>query len=190
MRSDAPFEEILAAARTGHESALTVLYRRFQPPLLGYLRTQRPNDADDLASETWIAAARGLGRFRGDEADFRRWLFTIARRRLLDLRREEGRRPRMLPEAEARPSDTTPDAATEVLAAAETRLALSRIAALPPDEAEVVLLRVVAGLSAKDVAAITGRTAVGVRVLQHRALKRLATILDKTLVTLFAASAM
>lgn len=192
VRSDAPFEQILAAARTGHEPALTVLYRRFQPALLGYLRTQRPNDADDLASETWIAAARGLSRFRGDEGDFRRWLFTIGRRRLLDLQREEGRRPRTVAGDAAPPAATvtTPDAETEMLAAAETRLALGRIAALPPEEAEVVVLRVVAGLSAKDVAAITGRTAVGVRVLQHRALKRLAALLDKTVVTLLGSVAM
>jgi len=96
MGDDRKFENTLSAAQAGEEWALTVLYRSLQPGLLAYLRSQRRNDAEDLASETWIAAARGLRRFRGDESDLRRWIFTIARRRLLDLRRDEGRRPRTI----------------------------------------------------------------------------------------------
>jgi RNA polymerase sigma-70 factor (ECF subfamily) len=191
VRSDAPFQDLLAAARKGDEPALATLYRRLQPALLGYLHTQRPNDADDLASETWIAAARGLERFRGDEEDFRRWMFTIARRRLLDLYRDEARRPAAATRgAAAETAGIAPDAATEAIQAADVRFALSQIASLPADEAEVVVLRVVAGLSAKDVAEITGRTTVGVRVVQHRALKRLAGFLEKSLVTLVGAAAM
>ena len=45
---------------------------------------------------------------------------------------------------------------------------------LPPDQAEIILLRVVAGLPVEEVAAITGRRPGTVRVLQHRALRRLA----------------
>jgi RNA polymerase sigma-70 factor, ECF subfamily len=185
------FQDVLAAAREGHEPSLAELFRRFQPVLLGYLRAQRPNDADDLASETWIAAARGLRRFRGDEADFRRWLFTIARRRLIDLQRQDVRRPATeYQERVLHKGESAPDAAAELLEAAATRRALRLIAELGPDEAEIVVLRVVAGLSTKDVAAITGRTTVGVRVAQHRALRRLAALLDKTAVTLLGPVAM
>ncbi len=191
MRSDAQFQRLLAAARDLHEPALAELYRDLQPSLLAYLRAQRPNDADDLASETWIAAARGLRRFKGGEDDFRRWIFTIARRRLLDVRRSEARSPeRVAREGAAVEAAVSPDAATEAIEAAGTRRALRRISTLPPEEAEIVVLRVVAGLSAKDVAAITGRTPVAVRVLQHRALKRLGALFDRALVTLFGAAAM
>ena len=48
--------------------------------------------AEDLAAETWLAVARGLPRFRGDEAAFRGWLFTIARNRLIEHRRRDARR--------------------------------------------------------------------------------------------------
>ena len=54
------------------------------------------------------------------------------------------------------------------------------LALLPQDQAEVLLLRVVAGLDAETVARITGRRAGAVRVLQHRALKRLARRLEQT----------
>jgi len=192
MGDDRKFENTLSAAQAGEEWALTVLYRSLQPGLLAYLRSQRRNDAEDLASETWIAAARGLRRFRGDESDLRRWIFTIARRRLLDLRRDEGRRPRTIsePVESAAVVREAPDAATEAMESLETRRALEHVASLGPDEAEVIVLRVIAGLSAKDVASITGRSAGAVRVLQHRALTRLSSLLDKTLVTLAGPLAM
>jgi RNA polymerase sigma-70 factor (ECF subfamily) len=193
VEPDERFEDVLAAARTGEEWALTVFYRRYQPALLAYLRSQRPADADDLASETWIAAARGLQRFKGDEDAFRRWLFTIAHRRVLDLRRDESRRPRTVAEgaaAQAEAGATSPAAEAEAFDSLATRRALRQIASLPAGEAEVVLLRVVAGLSAGDVAAITGRSSGTVRVMQHRALRRLAKMIDRTLVTLLGSAAM
>ncbi len=183
------FEEVLEAAQRGEEWALTALYRGLQPALLGYLRSQRPADAEDLASETWIAAARGLRRFAGDEDAFRRWIFTISRRRLLDLRRAESRRPRTVPEP-ARPQAGSgadaPAAESEALESLATRRALEHVATLPPAEAEVVVLRVIAGLSAEDVAAITRRSPGHVRVLQHRALHRLAQLLEDTVTALLS----
>lgn len=190
MTESQPFEAVLVAARAGEEWALTHLYRSLQPPLLGYLRSQRADIADDLASETWIAVARGLGRFRGDESDFRRWVFTIARRRLLDELRSEGRRPRGAPLVEPEGEPAHGDAESEALDALATQRALETIGLLPAHEAEIVLLRVVAGLSAHDVGRITGRSAGSVRVLQHRALRRLAGLVGKTLVTLAGRLAM
>jgi RNA polymerase sigma factor (sigma-70 family) len=83
---------VLAAAQTGAEWALTALYRDLHPAVLRYLYSQDPTDAEDLASDTWLDVARGLQRFGGDETAFRRWVFTIARRRLLDNRRASTRR--------------------------------------------------------------------------------------------------
>lgn len=179
------FEQTLAAARRGDESALASLYTSLQPALLGYLRSRRPGDAEDLASETWLSVARGLRTFRGGEDGFRRWVFTIARRRLIDLGRDEARRPSVVvADTEAVSELASADAETDALDSLATREALELIAQLPAKEAEIVVLRVIAGLSTEDVAAITGRTAVGVRVTQHRALRRLRGILSTVLVTL------
>jgi RNA polymerase sigma-70 factor (ECF subfamily) len=71
------------------------------------------------------------------------------------------------------------DPAAEVIAAAAGDEAVRRIVKLlPKDQAEIVLLRVVAGLPVDEVAAITGRRPGTVRVLQHRALRRLAERLE------------
>lgn len=171
----AEFEALLDEARTGTESAIAVLYRRFHPRLLRFLRAQEPAEGEDLAAEAWIDAARALHRFKGDERAFQRWIFTIARRRLIDFRRRRRRATRAHAAwhngAEPRAHE---DAGTPVLAASDTDAALARIASLPPDQAEVVLLRVVAGLDVADVAKMLGKRPGHVRVLQHRALHRLA----------------
>jgi RNA polymerase sigma-70 factor, ECF subfamily len=171
----AQFDPVVVAARTGAEWALAALYREFHPGLLRYLRAQEPNDGEDLAAETWLDAAEGLERFRGEEWAFRRWLFTIARRRLIDHRRRKGRAPDSgagLAALAGRPSPDDTEGA--VLAADETDAALARIAALSPDQGDVILLRVLAGLDVADVAEILGKKPGAVRVLQHRALQRLA----------------
>jgi RNA polymerase sigma-70 factor (ECF subfamily) len=167
------FDSALAAAKTGAEWAIVALYREFQPFLLRYLRAQSLTDAEDLASETWLQAAARLDRFDGDEFAFRRWLFTIARRRVVDFRRRE-RRGRMLVGLAPVEPYAPVDPETQALAMSETEAALARIARLPADQAEIVLLRVLAGLDVENVAKIVGKRPGTVRVLQHRALKRLS----------------
>ena len=71
-------------------------------------------------------------------------------------------------------NDPAADTQAEALGRIDSETALRRIAELPPEQAEIVLLRVVAGLSADDVAAILGKTPGNVRVIQHRALTQLA----------------
>jgi RNA polymerase sigma-70 factor (ECF subfamily) len=174
MRREGQFESVLAAAKTGAEWALSVIYREYQPALLRYLRAQAPADAEDLASEVWLDAAAGLTRFEGDERGFRCWLFTIARRRLVDSRRRDARRRSLLRSLERSHDHDAPDGEPGMPAASGTEAALALTAGLPRAQAEVVLLRVVGGLDAAEVGAIVGKTPGAVRVLQHRALSRLA----------------
>jgi RNA polymerase sigma-70 factor, ECF subfamily len=180
---DAGFPTLVAAAREGSPDALTDLFRTYQPRLLRYLRAQERGMADDLAADVWEAVAGGLSRFDGDEAGFRSWLFTIARNRLIGHRRTIARR-RTDPVAHHDLNRTDEwgwgaDPAWLVvrqLGVQQTVEAL--VAGLPPDQSEVILLRVVAGLDVADVARITNRSPGSVRVTCHRALRRLATHVD------------
>jgi RNA polymerase sigma-70 factor (ECF subfamily) len=171
------FASTLAAAQAGADWAVADIYRSHNARVLRYLRANAPAEAEDLASETWLDAARNLSSFSGDEDAFRAWLFTIARRRLTDHRRRSGRRRDRAASAGAlEPSmSITPSSEAQALAG---RLGLEAaqliVERLPADQAEVVLLRVVADLSVEQVSAITGRRPGTVRVLQHRALRRLA----------------
>jgi RNA polymerase sigma-70 factor (ECF subfamily) len=174
------FDEVLLAAQARAEWAVERLYREYAPLLLRYLRARTGHEAEDVASQTWLAVARGLPEFAGGEDHFRRWLFTVANRRAADARRRRSREPLAdVPlEAVAGGLAARADPAAEVLDAMAADAAACRIAALlPPDQADVVLLRVVAGLSVDEVAAVTGKRPGTVRVIAHRALHRLATVL-------------
>lgn len=184
MSLDDRFATTLDAAQTGAEWALADLYRDLHPRVLRYLRAMEPAEAEDLASEAWLGVAEGLRRFEGDERAFRAWAFTIARRRLLDLRRQRSRRATAPTQAQRLEEHAaTGNVEDEAMAALGAEAALARIAALPPDQAEVVLLRVLGGLEVGEVARAMGKRPGTVRVLQHRALKRLAREIQREVVT-------
>jgi RNA polymerase sigma-70 factor, ECF subfamily len=169
------FPDLLAAAQGEDEQAFAVLWRELQPAVLRYLQVAAGAAAEDLAADTWVSVIGGLGRFRGDERAFRAWLFTVARHRAIDWRRQAARRPTSSIPAEQlaeRPAPDDPVAA--VFEAQSTRAALALVAELPPDQAEVVALRVLGGLDVAEVARIVGKRPSAVRVLAHRGLRRLA----------------
>ena len=156
-----------------------VLWRTLHPPLLRYLRVRGDDGPEDLASETWMHVLRGLGTFVGDAPEFRAWLFAIARNRAVDAGRARTRRP-SVPVADV--TALHPDPRRHLAQSAEqqaidndgTARALRLVATLPPAQAEMVMLRVVAGLDVADVAAMVDKKPGTVRVAVHRALQTLA----------------
>jgi RNA polymerase sigma-70 factor, ECF subfamily len=171
-------DELLVAAKAGDEQSFATIWRELNPAVLRYLRVLVPGAAEDYAAEVWLEVVRGLGRFTGDEAGFRAWVFTIARHRGLDWRRHAARQPTApLPSETLADRPAADDPAAAALEALATERALALIARLPPDQAEVVLLRVVAGLDVARVAGIVGKRPGTVRVLGHRGLRRLAELL-------------
>ena len=184
----AAFGVVLARAQAGDEAAFARLFADVQPPLLRYLRVITP-EAEDVAGDTWLQVVTGLRGFRGQEEAFRAWLFTIARHRAADAGRSRARRPAVpLAAGEAARGlaagqPLAPDAADLALDGISTRAVVALIATLPRDQAEVVMLRVVAGLDVADVASIVGKSPGAVRVAAHRALRRLAAHLERAGVT-------
>ncbi len=177
------FAPVLAAAQAGDDWAVARIYRSLQPAVLAYLRVREPNEAEDIAAQTWLEVARALATFSGTEQNFRAFVFTIARRRLLNARRSRARRRTDLFDgadlvAMIHEGD---DLVEQVAARVDGPSAIHRITELlRPDQAEVVLLRVVAGLTVEEVAAIVGKRAVTIRVIQHRALEKLRKELDRS----------
>lgn len=172
------FDEVLGRARSGDGQAFGELWRDAHPMLLRYLRVTAGIAAEDVASHAWIRVIESLETFTGDEPGFRRWLVTIARNHHLDQVRRSGRRPERLVSDVVTLVDDLGQTAPDTAAVAEQRLstddALRLIATLPADQAEMVMLRVVMGLSVAEVAEVVGRTPGAVRVAVHRSLRRLA----------------
>jgi RNA polymerase sigma-70 factor (ECF subfamily) len=178
---DVQFQAALKGAVAGDEDSFAELYRAFQPMLRRVLSgLVGPDDAADIGSTVWLEVLRNLAAFAGDTSGFRAWICTIARHRTIDLRRARDRHPEtpapvedidlLLPEV----SDPADAAAT----ASSTGDAIDLIRRLPADQAEVVLLRVVADLDVDTVARIVGKRPGHVRVLSHRGLRRLADLTE------------
>jgi RNA polymerase sigma-70 factor, ECF subfamily len=173
------FEHHLRAAQCGDEEGFVHIWRLCQAPLLRYLKVMAGPLAEDLASDTWLQVARTLPSFEGDEPAFRGWLFTIARHRHIDICRRNARRREQLVEMDVlltHPAKDDPQATVEERISTDDALAL--IATLPHDQAEIVTLRVIAGLDVNSVAEMVGRPPGTVRVLAHRGLRKLADLLE------------
>ncbi len=178
------FDALLEAAQQGDEGAVADLYHDLHPRLSGYLYAREPRAADDVEGEVWLAVAQGIARFSGTEESFRAWVFSIAQRRLADFRRTAMRRataPTPAEELERPAVGRTEDIVLERISADEAVAFVT--ATLPRDQAEIVLLRVIAGLGVDEVSELLGKRPGTVRVMQHRALRRLQAELEKGRVT-------
>jgi RNA polymerase sigma-70 factor, ECF subfamily len=169
---------LVAAAQGGDEEAFRALYRAVQPGLLRYLRVLVGDDAEDVASDTWLQVARDLRTFRGRE-EFRGWVAAIGRNRALDHLRHRRRRPAVSTPIEYLldvPAGV--DTAESAVDSISTDAALALIGTLPRDQAEAVLLRAVVGLDAESAGRVLGKRAGAVRTASYRGLRRLADRLD------------
>ena len=172
MRED--FAELLVRAQAGDEEAFSRLWLDLNPRLVRFLSLEPGRNAKDLAAETWVSVVKGLRRFRGDEIAWRAWVFTTARRRALDDARRRSRRPKeVLGDVNDR-AFVVPDPSEFVVEELSPGSALAMLSTLPPFQAEVLGLRVIAGLPVEAVAAMLGKSPGSIRVAAHRGLRALA----------------
>ncbi len=178
--------DLVAAIADGQSHAIEEMFGEMQPRLLRFLRSQEPRAADDLAAEVWLAVAGGISRFDGDWSDFRAWVFSIARRRLADHRRTAVRRRTDVVDMHTfedhRADDAPEDEALDKMSGQQAAALITSV--LSGDQAEVLLLRVLADLDIDQVAAIMQRSPNWVRVTQHRAVRTLAKRLGPKIVVM------
>jgi len=161
-------------------AAFGTLYRRYLDRVYGYAfyLLGDHHDAEDATERTFVAALAAIGAFRDEGASFRSWLFRIAHNQVANALRTRGRRSAASLEAVEEPSSRTADPAVAVTAADEARELRRALATLSEDRRQVIVLRFVDGLSAREIGVVLGRSEGAVRVLQHRALRELAAVLD------------
>jgi len=179
-RSDEHLTDAIEAARVGAEWAWTAIYDELAPRVLGYLRARGAAEPEDLTGEVFLQAVRDLPRFQGSGADLRAWIFTIAHHRFLDERRRAKRRP-VEPAPDEVLADRLPRADTETEALArvsESEIAglIERLAAAQRD---VLLLRIIGGLTIDEIARAVRKRPGAVKALQRRGLAALRRELDR-----------
>jgi RNA polymerase sigma-70 factor (ECF subfamily) len=172
----------LVEARRREPAAVTRIYAAYAPALFRFFLAavgDRPT-AEDLTGDVFVSAIEGLPRFRGPVEALGGWLFRIARHDLSDYRRRQGRNPTqplddLLEEAALAAGVDDPEQLA--IRRIEGDRVLAALRQLSPDQREVLLLRMAAGLTAPEVAAIVGKTTGAVKALQHRGVASLARVL-------------
>lgn len=167
------FPAVLLAAQAGARWACTNLWVDHAPAVSAFLRARGSSEPEDLTSEVFLTVFDRLDSFSGDEADFRTFVFTIAYRRLVDELRRRSKRGHTVEwddELDVRRSPSAEQEAMGNLADASTRALLD---GLPPDQRNVMVLRIIGDLTVEQIAEILGKRPGAVKALQRRALEAL-----------------
>ena len=151
------------------EGAWSALFERDYLFVFRSLLAQTANRAvaEDLAQQVFLEALAGIGRYRDRGKPIRAWLLQIGRHRAHDWYRRKGR-------DECVDVEVATPGPEEALTPA-----LDALAALTPEQREVMHLRFVEGYQLEEVAGLTGRSVGAVKSLQHRALGRLRAEFDE-----------
>ena len=164
------FPGVLLAAQSGASWACTNLWVDHAPAVKAFLTARGSREPEDLTSEVFLAVFDALDRFSGNEAELRTFVFTIAYRRLVDeLRRRSTRGIHVEwdDDADPRRAASAEHEAIGNLADASARAVLE---GLPPDQRDVMVLRIIGDLTVEQVAEIVGKRPGAVKALQRRAL--------------------
>jgi RNA polymerase sigma-70 factor (ECF subfamily) len=169
--------ELIRRWRSGESMAATRLVERHAPGLARFVAGEGERDnVDEVVQDTFVRAFAAIDSFRGDSA-FRTWLFTIARRLILDRRRSE-RRSRMVATVEEGDAVTAFDALDTMVADESMVRVRQAVEALSQKQKEVFTLRLEQGLSYKEIAELVGSTEGAARVHYHNAMRAVKEFLD------------
>jgi len=193
MESPTSTFALLEQAQAGDREALSRAFEKYQRRLAVLVhfklseRTRTFAEVDDIVQETMLRAFRDIGRFSYQApGSFLRWLSAIADHAIVDRVRYEGRERRAGEEipfrSESNPAGPEPvDTKTpsRLLAQREAveRL-LSRLAALPEDYRNAILMAKIEGLSTAEMADRLGKSREAVALLVYRAVKRFRALTE------------
>lgn len=172
----------LDLARLGDQATWEALYRGIYPRLRAYMyRRVGAENAEDAVSETMRRAVAGIHRYEPGPVGFDGWVFGIARRVAVDSFRADTRLRRQA-EAGSRAQPGGPGAADlpedAVVLEEEQARVREVFSLLSPEDREILELRIMAGLSHEEVAAVVGKKPGAVRTAQSRALARLRQLME------------
>ena len=179
-------DSVVADAVNGDRGALREVLETIRPIIVRYCRarvgaTERSGlSADDVAQEVCLAAITALPRYKDQGRPFLAFVYGIAAHKVADAHRANARN-------KSDPWDVVPESSSgesgpEQLAieSEQSDRMKELLKILPEKQREILVLRVVVGMSAEETAEAVGSTAGAVRVAQHRALARLKTEISAT----------
>ena len=169
--------DLIARWKAGEQRAATLLVERHADALARFVASiGERNDVEEVVQDTFVRAFASLDGFRGDSA-LRTWLFTIARRLVLDRRRAARRRGEQV-EVHEGDAATEYDSLDGVVADETQRRLRAAMERLSPTQREVFVLRVSEGMSYREIADTVDTTEGAARVHYHNAMRAIKEFLD------------
>ena len=169
-------DEVLASRTRQRPELFGELYQRYQQRIYSYhlARTGNSHEAEDLTSQTFVAALENLDHF-DEKRHFGGWLFGIAKHELADY----FRKPSLELPLEKAENAPAPDASPEEQAASQMDMAaIARgLKHLPADQVEALSLRIFGGLKAAEAGKLMGKSEAAVKMLVLRGLRNLQQML-------------
>ena len=170
-------QAVVGAAQQGDQGALAMLYDHYFPRVYRYVsaRLDSNEDAEDVTTEIFLRIIENLRSFAWRGLPFGAWVFRIARNEVVSHVRRQKTRSATAPLTETI-RDPSPDHVDELVtqfAIATVRVATQK---LPEAQRQVISLRFGAGLSVAETAQALGKTENNVKVLQHKAIAKLQTM--------------
>ncbi|HEY2763750.1 MAG TPA: sigma-70 family RNA polymerase sigma factor [Pseudonocardiaceae bacterium] len=174
---------LVGSAVDGDRNAVDGVLRWVRPLVVRYCRARVGRQektfasADDVAQEVCLAVLTALPSYRDQGRPFLAFVYGIAAHKVADAHRSAARN-RTEPVPEVPDAPVLADGPEQRALQGELAERMSKLLGTLPDrQREILLLRVVVGLSAEETAEAVGSTPGAVRVAQHRALGRLRKVL-------------
>jgi RNA polymerase sigma-70 factor (ECF subfamily) len=142
-----------------------------------YYRTSNIEDARDLTQEVFIKAWQALPRYKRSKTPFLGWLFTISHNRVIDYYRTKKDYAYLDNEIIVEDREGSPEKLVEAqFDQQEVRRAILQ---LPEEQQQVILMSFIEGFEYSEIAAALNKTEGNIRVIVHRALKKMREILGR-----------
>lgn len=175
---------LVGAAVRGDPDAVQGVLRWITPLIVRYCRARVGRQdrtyvsADDVAQEVCLAVLTALPGYRDQGRPFLAFVYGIAAHKVADAHRATARnRADLMPEMPDSPAIAEEGPEEQAIRAELAGWMHSLMETLPEKQREILTLRVVMGLSARETAEAVGSTPGAVRVAQHRALGQLRKML-------------
>ena len=177
--SDESDASLIARFRTGDDSALNVIFGRYELPLFQFLYgiLRNHHDAQDSLQETFFRAMEHLEGV--DENHLRGWLFTVAYRQAMLVKRRGKRQHASVDEQDQAVSDAAPGPLFRVEQADDARRLRELLEQLPPGQREVIRQRVYEGKRFREIAEELGCPLNTALARMHEGLKRLRLLWEQ-----------
>ena len=174
-------DQLVVAVREGSEEAFEMLYRRYRPRIVAYVRGMVSDHAraEDIAQEAFMSALRGL-RSSAQEISFRPWMYEIAKNASIDHLRRTRRGAEVSidsddfsPQEEGRISQSVSGTDAEVARRKELESLQMAFGDLPQSQHQILVMRELEGLSYDRIGSRLGLTRGAVESQLFRARRTL-----------------